>query len=213
VVRRYLANGYDVTVEPSPHSVPGLPRSYQPDAVATRDGEVVVIEVKTGRPRRASRVLQDLRKAMLKHKKWRLDLVWAVPEPTRHAKAEAISPNELSKQFSEAEFLFRNGHRSAALLLLWSVLEAASRARLNQLGMERARPQSPSALISDLLAYGYVAPKERLRLEALASLRNAIAHGRADTAVNKVQFRALARVVGNLLEAPPAGSKKARKAA
>jgi hypothetical protein len=182
--------------------MPGLPPSYRPDAIATRDGEVVVIEVKTGRPRRPSKVLQNLRKVMLKKKNWRLDLVWGVPEPAPKARAGAVPVDELGRQLSETELLFENGHRSAALLLLWSVLEAASRTRLQRLGTERSRPQSPSALISDLLAYGYAEPKDRKRLEELASLRNAVAHGRADAGVTKPQFRFLARFARQLLEAP-----------
>jgi len=55
----YSQQGYQVSVEPSPRELPEFLRTLAPDMIARRDGENIVVEIKTScrlRPRRTRRV-------------------------------------------------------------------------------------------------------------------------------------------------------------
>ena len=46
----YAQQGYEVSVEPSPRELPEFLRTLAPDLIARRDGENIVVEIKTSSP-------------------------------------------------------------------------------------------------------------------------------------------------------------------
>ena len=46
----YSRQGYQVSVEPSPRELPEFLRTLAPDVIARRDGENIVVEIKTSSP-------------------------------------------------------------------------------------------------------------------------------------------------------------------
>ncbi|MFL5267770.1 MAG: hypothetical protein ACJ8AH_14435 [Stellaceae bacterium] len=46
----YSQQGYQVSVEPSPRELPEFLRTLAPDLIARRDGENIVVEIKTSSP-------------------------------------------------------------------------------------------------------------------------------------------------------------------
>src|SRR5438067_503199 len=124
----YSRQGYQVAVEPSPRELPEFLRTLAPDLIAYRDGENIVVEIKTSSPASFEQV-QRLARALEHRAGWKLQVVYAdLPDP------EWAPPSELPET---GDLLARLDSLSAAgddddanrlrFLLLWSTIEAAAR--------------------------------------------------------------------------------------
>src|SRR6516225_10112778 len=77
----YAQQGYQVSVEPSPRELPEFLRTLAPDLIARRDGENIVVEVKTSSPASFEQV-QQLARALEHRAGWKLQVVYAdLPDP------------------------------------------------------------------------------------------------------------------------------------
>ena len=72
----YSQQGYQVSVEPSPRELPEFLRMLAPDMIARRDGENIVVEIKTSSPASFEQV-QRLARALEHRAGWRLQVVYA----------------------------------------------------------------------------------------------------------------------------------------
>src|SRR3954454_5486109 len=76
IAQRYPDQGYDVVVQPAEHQVPERIRGFEPDLIATRGNEGVVVGVKEDRGDVASDSrLAHLAEILNAWPGWRLDLV------------------------------------------------------------------------------------------------------------------------------------------
>jgi hypothetical protein len=103
----YSRQGYDVSVDPSPRELPEFLRTLAPDLVASRDGENVVVEIKTSSPASFEQV-QQLARALEHRAGWTSGL----------AVRNAIAHGFLNQPVDAALF---EELRSATRLLLHSV--------------------------------------------------------------------------------------------
>ena len=72
----YAEQGYQVSVEPSPRELPEFLRTLAPDMIARRDGENIVVEIKTSSPASLETVQRPAR--ALDHRAgWKLQVVYA----------------------------------------------------------------------------------------------------------------------------------------
>ena len=67
----YSRQGYQVSVEPSPRELPEFLRTLAPDLIAHRDGENIVVEIKTSSPASFEQV-QRLARALEHRAGWKL---------------------------------------------------------------------------------------------------------------------------------------------
>src|SRR5215471_9248296 len=72
----YTQQGYVVSVEPPPRELPEFLRTLAPDLIARRDGENIVVEIKTSSPASFGAV-QRLARALEHRAGWRLQVVYA----------------------------------------------------------------------------------------------------------------------------------------
>jgi uncharacterized protein YutE (UPF0331/DUF86 family) len=150
-------------------------KGYRPDAIARKQGRNIAIEIKhSGSPGTKIRKLQKL---FAEHPDWELTVLYLTPRAK--ATTPGVASNKVIEQSMEQiEELKKTGHRGAALLLGWSVLEAIARAMLPE---QLDRPQPPANLVETLAGEGLLTPSEANVLRKIASARNAIAHGELDT--------------------------------
>jgi hypothetical protein len=206
----YSEQGYQVSVEPAPRELPDFLRTLAPDLIAHRDGENIVVEIKTSSPASSEQV-QRLARALEHRAGWKLRVVYAdLPDP------EWAPPSELPET---ADLLARLDSLSAEgdgddpnrlqFLLLWSIIEAAARHRLSALNISPTSRISSSALLKMLLTEGIIEENDYSVLRRALAVRNAIAHGFLNQTVDTALFEQI-RVVARLLLRPAASSASSR---
>jgi Holliday junction resolvase len=172
IVPELEAEGYDVFLTPSRPIVPAFLEGFQPDIIAHRGNQKLVVEIKR-RSKSAEDEVQRLSKLLSKQQGWSLRLVWI--EPASDSKALPIqSRDTVEGRISEVNKLVAGQHMSAALLLAWATFEAAARALSNS---AFTRPQTPGRLIEVLASDGTIRPSEADLLRRLAQQRNKLIHG------------------------------------
>lgn len=196
----YTQQGFEVTVEPPPRDLPEFLRSLAPDLIARRNGENIVVEVKTSSPASFEQV-QRLARALEHRAGWKLQVVYAdLPDPEWHPPAELPNISELSARLASIGGAGKDDdqHR-LQFLLLWSIIEAAARHRLSRLDISPTRWISSSALIKTLLTEGTIEDADYALLRRGLAVRNAVGHGFLNQPIDEVLVDDLRRVTSRLL--------------
>lgn len=202
VADQYRSKGYRVLVEPEPEALPEFLRLFRPDLVAESEHENVVVEVKL----RGSRdpELRGLAEELRKHPGWRLQVLMAGSDDLgSEQEDQPLSLREIGRSLESVNVLYETGHEAAAFLLLWSLLEAAVKNQLKDLGVFRRSPQVPSALAKDLVAHGLASEAEYKEIISWAVIRNAVAHGNPTRAIPEAAFSRLRDLVRRLIADSP----------
>jgi hypothetical protein len=77
----YSQQGYRVSVEPAPRDLPEFLRALAPDLIARRNGENIVVEIKTPSPASFEKV-RHLARALEHGAGWKLQVVYVdLPDP------------------------------------------------------------------------------------------------------------------------------------
>lgn len=173
---QYQKQGYSVIAEPSPEATPEFLRPYEPDIIVTKGDERWVVEVKTPGHRRRAGFWGALAKKVAEAG-WRFRIVVADAgegEVRSYAMPEAA---EIEAGLASPAKLVADGQEGAALLLSWSLFEAAARRRLLRDDQDPGRPETPLGLAKTLVYLGHVDEGELEKLREIAGLRNQVAHG------------------------------------
>ena len=171
---RLTSAGYRLVRRPDPLQLPDFLRDASPDAIALGGPPNLLIEVlrrpafddahvETGK-------IGKIKSSLAGHPDWRLEVVLA-----RHSVTapRAASVAEIALRLDEVRRLSAS-EPSGALLLAWSLLEAAVRA----LKPESAQPAlSPGSMIELAVSLGYLSQADGEALRHSARRTNAIAHG------------------------------------
>jgi hypothetical protein len=173
----YSRQGYRVSVEPSPRELPEFLRTLAPDLIAHRDGENIVVEIKTSSPASFEEV-QQLARALEHRAGWKLQVVYAdLLDPEWAPPPQLPDISELLARLANVGWVDEDAdHHRLQFLLLWSI-EAAGRHRLSPLKIPPTRRISSSALIKMLLTEGIIEDDDYSVLRRGLAVRNAVAHG------------------------------------
>ncbi len=194
----YSQQGYQVSVEPSPRELPEFLRTLAPDMIARRDGENIVVEIKTSSPASFEQV-QRLARALEHRAGWKLQVVYAdLDDPEWAPPPELPDISELTRLVSVASADERD-HGASQFLLLWAIIEAAARHRLSSLKIPPTRRISSSALLKMLLTEGIIEEDNYAVLRHGLAVRNAIAHGFLNQPIDEDLFEQLRTAAGLLL--------------
>lgn len=174
----YAQQGYQVSVEPSPRELPEFLRTLAPDMIARRDGENIVVEIKTSSPA-SFEAIQRLAKALEHRAGWALRVFYAdLPDPEWHPPPRLPEAKDL---LARLDVIGRAGEdedqRRVQFLLLWSIFEAAARHRLSTVKIPPTSRISSSALLKMLLTEGIIEDDHYGALRRGLAARNAISHG------------------------------------
>jgi REase_AHJR-like len=187
----YSQQGYQVSIEPSPRELPEFLRTLAPDMIARRDGENIVVEIKTSSPASFEQV-QRLARALEHRAGWRLQVVYAdLADPEWAPPAELPGISELLTRLASDRSADEGDHGAPQFLLLWSIIEAAARHRLSSLKIPPTRRISSSALLKMLLTEGIIEEDNYAVLRHGLAVRNAIAHGFLNQPVDPALFEEL----------------------
>jgi REase_AHJR-like len=197
LARKYSEDGYVVlTDEEAARALPDSLRGIVPDLVASRGQEHILVEVKTkGESEDRERIVR-LAEAVEQEPNWRLQV--HLFESDRPPSRITIKPELLETYRRSALQLFDSGHSIPALLLLWSVFEAASARALYAEGVDLAPAWEHGSLVMELAFRGLIEDEEYERLREIRSLRNLAAHGALTTEVQGDDFEELAELTKRL---------------
>lgn len=182
---RYEADGYRVSLEEQLL----IPGGFTADAVARRDDETVVIEVRSADlSDRDLERLQRLAEIVAAQAGWRVDIITYQPEapPPDPAREDVIRRVEEARQVASAS-------ADAAVLLIWSAIEGALLLLIQQRGLGPVGTVPPRRLIHTLTIDGVLSDRQAARLDDLALMRNDIAHGLRSYQPDPERFDWLAR--------------------
>ena len=174
----YARQGYKVSVQPRPRDLPAFLRPLAPDMIVARDGENIVVEVKTSSPASFEKV-QRLARALEHRAGWTLQVVYAdLADPEWEPPAQLPKPADLRARLESLVTAQTDDDQSRLqVLLLWSMIEAAARHRLVSVGIAPTDRISSSALIKMLVTEGIIEEEQYTLLRRGLAVRNAIAHG------------------------------------
>src|SRR5438874_1948598 len=132
----YTRQGYTVSVQPRPRDLPAFLRPLAPDMIVARDGENIVVEVKTSSPASFEKV-QRLARALEHRAGWTLQVVYAdLADPEWEPPAQLPKPADLMARLESLVTAETDDDQSRLqVLLLWSIIEAAARHRLAGVGI------------------------------------------------------------------------------
>ena len=171
---RYEAEGYTFTVAPDKSMLPAFMGTYIPDALARKPGRNIAIEVRTRQSLPAQAQLQDIRRLFESQPDWRLSVFFRGSGSLPSITIPRPSPAAIRARISEVRELVEQGHRRAAFVMAWSLVEAAFRADDEN---EHRQPLTPGTVVQALTMNGYIGPDTERRLRGLIALRNQIVHG------------------------------------
>jgi uncharacterized protein YutE (UPF0331/DUF86 family) len=196
----YAQQGYQVSVEPSPRELPEFLRTLAPDMIARRDGENIVVEIKTSSPESFEQV-QRIGRALEHRAGWKLQVVYAdLPDPEWQPPPQLPEIKDLLIRLDRIGSAAEDeDRRRIDLLLLWSIIEAAARHRLSALKVPPTSRISSSALVKMLLTEGIIEEDDYAVLRRGLAARNAVAHGFLNQVVDAALFEEIRRAAKGLL--------------
>jgi uncharacterized protein YutE (UPF0331/DUF86 family) len=197
VADEYRKRGYSVLLEPRGADLPEFLRNYQPDLIALREDDRVIVEFK--RDTKTTEPLEPLAKEARRHG-WRLELLRMerTEEPEVDRAAGFLRTSAIKDRISEAKELVLNGHEQAALLLAWSAFEALVNVALTRKGASLAR-HSPRDIIAAATTMGMIDQGDGVDLAHYANLRNLIVHGQPLKSVSKAEVTSFLQAVDRMV--------------
>lgn len=193
ITAEYGAKGYRV-VAPTPDDLPDFLRGAPlPDLIAYGPEGNIVFEVKSARGRDISPLLERLGS----EPSWKLAVV--IPRAEEDEVVPLANAARIRAQLEEPITLIRGGQSVAAVLVAWSLFEAAARLRMASTGADPTKGFPQSALIRQLIHLGHLEQEDLPVLTELARTRNRAAHGDLTVFVDEAALRELRAATERLL--------------
>jgi hypothetical protein len=201
---KYDREGYEVVVLPRGEDIPSFARAYEPDLIATKGGEKVIVQVKKDRSDLAKdRSLARLAEITNAQPGWRFDLViLEAQSPMEELASQADEPsiNKIEQLLAHAEQSAEAGDTLSAFVVAWSGLEAALRYRSRAAGLGHAKPVGATVLIRTLYSSGFLSSAELRRLDKANRTRNQIVHGFVTSRIGRNEVDYVVSLARRLLQ-------------
>lgn len=178
IAEEYRSKGYDVLVEPSGRDLPRFLGDHQPDLIARRGDERLVIEVKSSASEAERDRVRFFAERIESEPGWKLVLIATSPteELLPGERLSLLSQPEIGQQLEQARSLLASGHGETALLLAWAAIEGQLRTMAMEEGIQLPRPDTPT-LLRQLVSLGLVDREQHRLLTDANRSRGAVAHG------------------------------------
>jgi hypothetical protein len=194
VAESYRRQGYEVVFEPEPSLLPKEAKSLQPDFLATKGDERVIVEVKYPQNLLAYPSLMRLAEVIRRIPGWRLDVV-VLEKRRQAAESQTLSTEDAKRRLDSADHVAEEtGDFAAALLLLWTAAEAILRDRVTKQTEDKLT--STSRLPKLAYSLGLIDTEDVVTAEWMTRIRNDVVHGRSESSVTRLDYdRARAFVI------------------
>ena len=173
----YNKQGYVVQLYPTPDRIPFSLGGYQPDLLAEKEGEHLLIEIKNQTVPVSINRLQDVAEIVSKQPGWRFLFVNTGSESENtNLPQEPLAWSSIASRISQAKRLREVGEAEAAILLFWSALEALLRRHAESVGLPLEQ-LSVRALLDYLYSEADLSFEHYDEAKKLLVSRNQLAHG------------------------------------
>jgi uncharacterized protein YutE (UPF0331/DUF86 family) len=194
------AEGYDVILQPDRLSLPPFLQHLQPDAIASRHDENLVVEVVSRTPA-ANRKIERVKEALRSRPNWKLRTIW-ISGRDLPASLEKPSLEFVHSALTELDQLLAADFLRPALLVAWACLEGIGRVLLPD---ALQKPQTPGRLVEQLAENGYIDRTQAAELRQLVDFRNRFIHGVVQTEVRKADLTKFRDILWQLHETARVG--------
>jgi REase_AHJR-like len=178
IAEEYRSKGYEVLVEPSDPDLPPFLQGRQPDLIARRGDEQLVIELRTSLSKSEPDRLTELAERVQREPGWKL--VFIAPRPAEELlpgeQLQLLSLPEVEEQLGDARQLLGAGNQEAAILLAWAAVEGQLRELARQEEIPLPRPGTLT-LLRQLVSLGLIDREQYRSLSDAYKARSAVAHG------------------------------------
>jgi len=178
IAEEYRSKGYEVLVEPSDPDLPPFLQGRQPDLIARRGDEQLVIELRTSLSKSEPDRLTELAERVQREPGWKL--VFIAPRPAEELlpgeQLQLLSLPEVEEQLGDARQLLGAGNQEAAILLAWAAVEGQLRELARQEEIPLPRPGTLT-LLRQLVSLGLIDREQYRALSDAYKARSAVAHG------------------------------------
>jgi hypothetical protein len=202
VASEYEKRGYEVKLQPSPGDMPEFLVGFEPDLIATGNGESVVVEVKARKEFQNEQAIIGIEAALRDRPGWRFELIIDGSE-SEHGRS--LGAPQIGTSLEEANELQQSGHVVAAFMLLWSATEGILRllAARENVDLESL---APGYVTKRLYTLGLLGREQYRVLDEAVRLRNQAVHGfqSSVTRQDMANVAAIARELLNELESKAA---------
>lgn len=198
---KYELEGYEFFEYPPSQMLPEFVGTYTPDAVAIRDDKRIAIEIKLQRSPSNEREVRELSHLFSNTSNWTFTTYYYSDFRIDEPLFDTESIDEIRSKLVIVEHIAQMGFISEAFTLTWPLLEAAYRATPLTLPRNyRARPISPSKLVSALEEHGLIPYEKAAILRQMVKKRNALAHGATTTVISREELEYLSDAVKIVLD-------------
>lgn len=178
IVKDYQSKGYTVIVNPKQSELPSFIKGFQPDIIAKREDENVLIEVKTKTDRADLRQFESLAAELQKKKNWRFEVVFTNPKskPLALDNQRTLNDQSVNRRIAEINKLINYDSFEAAFLLSWATIEAVLRQKLTNEKSATIEKQTLS-VIRTMFSLGLLNQRDYKLLQEINQKRNHLIHG------------------------------------
>jgi hypothetical protein len=173
VASEYEQKGYSVKLQPTAGDIPEFLAGFEPDLIASGNGESVVVEVKGRRELQNEQQVLAMEAALRNRPGWRFELII---DGSAREQGCPLGASQIETSLKEADELQKGGHVVAALLLLWSATEGILRLLAAREDVE-LESLAPGYVSTRLYSLGLLGRAQYRVLDEAVQLRNQAAHG------------------------------------
>ena len=208
VAKKYREQGYNVIIEPLPQQLPTFLGELQPDLIAMKEGDQVVIEVKAKEALRASDLVRHIADAVRKQKGWRFELVLLPSAASAQSTKgwELLGFQEIEQYVKEARHAASLSQFIPAFIFIWIAIEATLR-RIAQKSDVSPALLSPKALLKELVFNGGISRLQYRTIEGIANLRTHVVHGFKEEGVNGIAVTKAIKIADKLIKEAKAATR------
>jgi hypothetical protein len=206
IAKEYLSKGYKVILEPKSAELPNEIKrlNFLPDLIVMSDEGNLIIEVKTSKSIKDSRLL-NIAEEIKAIDGWDFELIYTNPKYKPELKyiVDSSSFIDAKNNLMRAEsFLSTDASinfSDAGLMLVWAAIEGVLRVNYDSY-KKSDRMIAPRALIRDSVMLGVISREQQHILESAVRIRNEAAHGRTDINMTNAELKRLVEIGYELLE-------------
>ena len=198
IVKDYENKGFTVYLYPNKSQLPNFLESFQPDIIAKKGNENVVIEVKTRNDRSNLASFENLAKEIDKRENWRFEMVFTNPKE-KQLKTDfqnILNDVTISNRITEIEKLIGIESYEAAFLLSWSTIESVLRNKLNREKLNSEKSTTIS-LMKTMFSLGLLNQHDYKSLQKSFNQRNNLIHG-FEQYIDRTSVKKILQLINNL---------------
>ncbi|SFJ59972.1 hypothetical protein [Planctomicrobium piriforme] len=198
VAEWYQSRGYHVVTHPQMDEIPEFLAGFQPDLIAEKDSQRLVVELKIGTATSSIERFREIAQRVQSQPGWQLVVVYVPADSSTPLQIQdEIDDRMIQKRLDDARQLIAAQKFDAAYLLLWSAFEGL----LRLVSQRQAIPVGAipaKELLKELFSAGELGMREFDQAQKLLKVRNSIAHG-FDAQDVRTSCAELEQLIENLL--------------